>query len=207
MSFPVSIETARLHLREVTPRDWRAIYGYMSQRKSVRYCGLFSAMKPWTKEYTREFLGRALLGQSECQRRKYRLAVCLRNSGRLIGDVGLVIKEPGVAAIDMTVTPDEWHKGYATEAVWALIKFGFQELGLDAIWALMDPRNTQAMSVLWKLGMSRRGFSSRYLKVDFPGVMRIDAAEQNAGFALLRQDWVAGNAEDVVHHKAEGENE
>jgi len=164
-------------------------------------------MKPCTKDHTREFIGRALVAQKERPRQIYRLAVCLKGSSRLIGDVGLVIKEPGVASVDMTVAPDHWYKGYATETVRALIRFGFDELGLEAIWALTDPRNTQAMSVLWKLGMSRRGFSSRYLKVDYPGVMRIDIAEQNAGFGLLRQDWVQQDESDNSDREAEKGNQ
>ena len=47
-----------------------------------------------------------------------------------------------------------WGQGYATEAADAVLKFGFERLGLDEIVAVTVPDNVRSQSVMTKLGMT-----------------------------------------------------
>jgi RimJ/RimL family protein N-acetyltransferase len=50
-----------------------------------------------------------------------------------------------------------WGNGYATEAAGALLRYGFDELGLATISATCDPDNTASATVLEKIGMRPDG--------------------------------------------------
>jgi RimJ/RimL family protein N-acetyltransferase len=49
--------------------------------------------------------------------------------------------------------PDVWGRGYATEAARLLLRFGFEDLGLEQVVATCDPRNVASARVLEKVGM------------------------------------------------------
>ncbi len=55
------------------------------------------------------------------------------------------------------MNPDFQSKGYATEAAVALIRFGFEQLQLEVIYATCDARNSASFRVMEKLGMQRVG--------------------------------------------------
>jgi RimJ/RimL family protein N-acetyltransferase len=52
---------------------------------------------------------------------------------------------------------DNWRQGYATEMGGALLKFGFDELGLHRISARCDSENIASYKVMEKIGMRREG--------------------------------------------------
>ena len=49
--------------------------------------------------------------------------------------------------------PDQWGKGYATEAASAALRHGFDAGGLDEIVAFTTTRNTRSQAVMTRLGM------------------------------------------------------
>jgi RimJ/RimL family protein N-acetyltransferase len=58
-----------------------------------------------------------------------------------------------------------WGKGYATEAVRALLEFGFNRLTLHRISANCDPSNVASNRVLMKAGMKLEGRLRENLRV------------------------------------------
>lgn len=56
--------------------------------------------------------------------------------------------------ISYYLRPDEWGKGYATDTATKLIEYGFGVMGLEAVFATVDPRNKASRRVLEKCGMS-----------------------------------------------------
>ncbi|MEL7244801.1 MAG: GNAT family N-acetyltransferase [Cyanobacteria bacterium J06573_2] len=62
-----------------------------------------------------------------------------------------------------------WHihqecsgKGYATEAAFKIINYGFHTLKLPALIAVIDPKNTASLKVAQKLGMISLGITDNY---------------------------------------------
>lgn len=55
------------------------------------------------------------------------------------------------------VAPHLWGRGYATELARALLRFGFEQLGEQRIWARTDPPNVASMRVMAKAGMTLIG--------------------------------------------------
>ena len=50
-------------------------------------------------------------------------------------------------AIGYRFAGDHWGKGFAREAAAEVIKYGLEELGLNKITALIDPRNSRSIRV------------------------------------------------------------
>ena len=61
------------------------------------------------------------------------------------------------AEIGYDLTQKQWGKGYATEAVKAVIDFGFNRMNLNRIEATITPGNDASVQVLKKLNFTREG--------------------------------------------------
>lgn len=151
----VIINTERLVLREFNEVDWRAVHRYASDPEVVRYMD----WGPNTEEETRAFVSRALTHQKEKPRRKYTLAIALKEEPELIGscDLDVANLENKEGWIGYCLNRQFWGKGYTTETAEALLEFGFQRLGLHRIFATVDPDNIPSIHVLEKIGMQREG--------------------------------------------------
>jgi aminoglycoside 6'-N-acetyltransferase len=74
---------------------------------------------------------------------------------QLVGDVGLRVAEdePGVVMVGYTMAPAAQGKGYATEAVDALVGYAFDTLGADIARAYADAANAPSVRVGEKVGL------------------------------------------------------
>lgn len=102
--------------------------------------------------------------------------------GVLIGSMGLVMKGDGLAEIGYWVGKPYWGQGYATEAGREVVRYGFEECGLQRIFAAHYVRNPASGRVLQKLGMQYEGTLRRHQAKW--GVL-IDIAF----YGLLRDEW------------------
>jgi RimJ/RimL family protein N-acetyltransferase len=76
-------------------------------------------------------------------------------TGQLVGDVGLspAEDEPGVIKIGYTMSPTFQGRGYATEAVAALVDYAFGTLGAEVVRAYASAENLPSIRVAEKVGM------------------------------------------------------
>ena len=106
---------------------------YQSEAQYLKY-------SPWTHrtaEEVQDFVRGFIEWQGERPRTKYQLAIMLRVEGRLIGNCGIRLEsaDSRQANIGYEIAPGYWGEGYASEAVRAMVAFGFAELRLHRIWA------------------------------------------------------------------------
>lgn len=86
------------------------------------------------------------------------LAVTTRESGALVGAVGLALTMADRRGeLGYWIGMPWWNRGYATEAGQALLDFGFATLGLHRIMARHLARNPASGRVMQKLGMVQEG--------------------------------------------------
>ena len=79
-----------------------------------------------------------------------------RDSGELVGDCSLHFDEGfGEWELSYGFRRDSWGRGYATEAARAVVRYGFEELGIEKIVADVLPGKVQSMRVLEKCGFER----------------------------------------------------
>jgi RimJ/RimL family protein N-acetyltransferase len=149
------IETARLILREFREDDWPAVLAYQSDPRYLRFYGWESRSPDEVKAFVAMFIRM----QAETPRTKFQLAIETKADGRLIGNCGVRKSSPDAPVADMgyELSPDEWGRGYATEAATAIREFGFATLGIHRLWATCVPENTASARVLAKIGMTFEG--------------------------------------------------
>jgi ribosomal-protein-alanine N-acetyltransferase len=116
------------------------------------------------------------------------LAIALRDaalSGQdtCIGAISLV-RAPGHDRAEMGywVGVPYWGCGYCTEAAWAIVGYGFEQMGLHRVCALHFAHNPASGRVMQKLGMTCEGILREHLK---KGDRYIDLVT----YGLLRSEW------------------
>lgn len=87
------------------------------------------------------------------------LAIVLRETGHVIGTIGFlwVDQEHNSAEVGYSLAEEHWGKGLMTEALRALLAFGFEQMHLNRIEAQFDVRNRASGRVMQKAGMRREG--------------------------------------------------
>lgn len=178
-------------LREFEERDWRAVHEYACDPKVVRYM----QWGPNSEAQTRSFIRRALSLQEEKPRWSFEFAVVLTNTERLVGACGIRVSNPEAREADIGYVFDRpfWGQGYGSEAARRILRFGFGELGLHRIYAIVDPRNLGSIRVLEKIGMKREGRLREH---------RLVRGEwcDSLVYAILEGEWRAGDAEGPGNH-------
>ena len=115
----------------------------------------------------------------------YTFLICLAADDRPIGEVALVdldrVNGSGQVGIFIG-EPDEWGKGYGTDAAKAIVGFGFAELRLERIWLNVGTANPRARRAYDKAGFVHEGT----LRHD-----RYEHGEHTDGhiMSILRDEW------------------
>ena len=144
------LATERLLLRRSLPDDAEEISAYRSDPVVNRYQGWERTDPDGVRAEIEEMAKRAPGDPGWVQ-----FSVVERESGRLVGDVGLspADGEPGVIKVGYTISPAHQGHGYATEAVAALVDYAFEALGAEVVRAHASGENTPSHRVAEKIGM------------------------------------------------------
>jgi RimJ/RimL family protein N-acetyltransferase len=179
--YPLS--TDRLELRPFRDDDLDALCEMDGDSETTRYL----YWGPRTRAEVRVSLARRRTMTSiEREGDGLRLAIVLKSSGLLVGDVSLYYrsKEHGQGEIGFVLHPAHHGHGYAGEAVRVLLGLGFDGLGLHRIVGRCDPRNAASARLMERLGMRREAHlrENEYVKGEWVG---------EYVYALLADEWRA----------------
>ncbi|KAJ7067539.1 acetyltransferase, partial [Mycena amicta] len=148
-------ETPRLTLREITLDDVENIYALDSIPDNARY----QTWPPRTREEAQHFVEENVYCATESPRAFVEQAVLIRTSGLFIGRVGAHIDRAArTAELWFSFMPSAQGKGYATEAVTALIEILRAERdakrvpNYDRLLIECDPRNTRSSKLAERVG-------------------------------------------------------
>jgi len=178
-TFPV-LETEHLILREIVVDDADAMFTIMSDLEVMRYYG--APMRSREEAVKRANAIRAAFQE----RNIVYWAIVEKAGGNFVGSGGFwrIVKPDFRAHIGYELARTWWNRGFMTEAVSAMLKFGFETIGLHSIEAGIHPDNIGSRRVLEKLGFVREGyFHEKYFDTERNGFI------DEAVFSLLRADW------------------
>lgn len=173
------LETERLILRPFTEEDAEDLFTYASDPR----VGPPAGWQPHgSVEESREII-RTVFSDPLA------MAVVLKETGRVIGSAGFVDRHraelPGPdGEIGYAISPDYWGRGLIPEAVEELLRFGFEELGLETIWCGYFDFNGKSRRVVEKCGF-------RYMLTDRTFVDLIGEEQTELHYALTREEWAA----------------
>ena len=88
----------------------------------------------------------------------------IKYEGKLIGTVGLHVKQHEQASMGWWIAKPYWGKGFAPEAARLLMREGFKKLKLHRIYATFLAGNKKSTRVMQKLGMKYEGTLREHAK-------------------------------------------
>ncbi len=149
----VIIETERLLLRLFEPGEGHLIFTLNEDPEVTLYTG--DPVRDL--DHANEVLEKVILPQYALYNHG-RWAVHAKPDLAFIGWCGLKCRpERGEIDLGYRFIKTAWGKGYATEAAFASIKYGFEKLGLRRIVGRAMPGNLASLKVLEKCGMKYIG--------------------------------------------------
>lgn len=157
----VPITTDRLTIRLLEEKDAEVFFRYRTMPEIYEY----QSWVPESLESIRRFTIENAASPSFRPGIYTQLAIIKRQDGMLIGDMAVILKDDGAQAeIGFSLIPENQGKGYATEAVTAIINHLFYEIGLHRIFASVDPDNKKSIKLIEKLGFRLEArFKKSYL--------------------------------------------
>ena len=149
-----TLETERLILRKMVLNDAEAVFAYASNSEVSRYT-LWETHR--SIEDSRAFL--------EFATQKYEnggepdWGIVYRGNGWLVGACGLVNweAEHARAEVGFVLSREYWGRGLMSEAVRAILRFGFERMNLNRIEARCIAENAASARVMEKAGMVYEG--------------------------------------------------
>lgn len=177
-NFP-EIETDRLLLRELLPEDAPAIYRVFADPLVTRYYDLETYENVRQAEELIDFFD-----ESFELERAIRWGIERKSDGALMGTCGFVWLRVHRGEIGYELHSSFWRQGYMSEAIDAILDFGFSELGLNRIEAVTMLENEASIGLLRSLGFQQDGImrEMEFFK---------DAFHDMRLFSLLRREYYA----------------
>ncbi len=175
------LDTPRLTLREFRASDFDALYAIDCRSESIRYEPQMGA------DGVGAYLQEAEMQAQVQPRTLFRFGITRQPEDIVRGLVGLSlnIRMTRDWEIGWLVNPDDWGKGYATEAARRVIEFAFRSLDAHRVIAFCDADNRASERVMQKLGMRHEG-SMRQTRL-LRGEWRDELL-----YAVLDCDWLDG---------------
>lgn len=147
------IFTQRLVLRRAREDDLEAMHRILSDGRAMLY---WSSLPHETRADTQEWLDN-MIAAPEAESCDFIIEL----NGRTIGKVGCY----RVPEIGYIIHPDHWGKGYAKEALAAVIPHLFARFDMPALKADIDPRNCRSIKLLEGLGFTLIGRAERTWRI------------------------------------------
>ena len=153
---PLPLETERLRIRPYRDEDAAALHEVFGSPEVMRW-----TPSPPSKDVaeTAQRLARTMAFTGRQPPGMGLWALELKGSSDFLGQVGIFPVEGKGPEIEVAyeLAPRVWGHGYATEAARALVDYGFGELDLRRIVALILPDNARSRNVASKCGMTLEG--------------------------------------------------
>lgn len=152
----VTIETARLILRRFTAEDAEAMFkNWTSNDKVTKFLR-------WQTHsdisVTREYI-KSLLDNYSRRPDFYEWVIELKSLGEPIGSISAVDLNDNIDAVEIGYCIGEawWRQGYTSEALAAVMKFFFEEVGANRVFSEHDVNNPNSGRVMQKCGLKYEG--------------------------------------------------
>lgn len=153
------LETERLVLREVKREDAGSVFHYLSDPEVMKHYGMVPMVEvseaveeiDWYRRIFDEGTG-------------IRWGITLKGTDKVIGSCGFLEYSSRHARteVGLELSKDYWRSGLMTEALAAVIQYGFTHLDLMRMQALIEPENIASRKLFEKLGFLQEGLLRKY---------------------------------------------
>ncbi len=144
-----NIETERLLLRRIDEQDADEVLALRGNPDTMKYIP-----RPLAKSKEDALAHIAMIEEKIVNNTGINWGITIKGSPKIIGIIGhyKISPENHRAEIGYMSFPETNGKGYMSEAIKAVIGYGFKQMNLHSIEAIIDPENTASERVLQKNG-------------------------------------------------------
>lgn len=166
-----TLQTPRLVLRQATVADAKEVFFLRSQKATMEYI----PRKP-AQSIEDAIAHIEMLEKGNEEGTLLNWGITLPSDDKIIGMIGFFRMQPEHfrSEVGYILHPDYQKQGIMKEALTAVLRYGFEVMGLHSITAVIDTRNVSSYQLVEKLGFRREGqliedtfwngeFSSTYL--------------------------------------------
>jgi ribosomal-protein-alanine N-acetyltransferase len=177
--FP-QLETDKVILREMTLDDVEFYFRHFNNDKIVEGSCFLG---PKSLEAAKEELELYCINPFR-ENRGIRWGIVRKGGNELIGTCGYYDwnKTARRAEIGYDLDPAYWGQGIMTEALRAVLEYGFEKMALNRIQAIIDSENARSLKLVHRLGFKKEGVLRQ--RSYFKGQFRDDVC-----FSLLKKEW------------------
>jgi ribosomal-protein-alanine N-acetyltransferase len=175
-----TLTTPRLILREILPGDAVDLFSYASDPEVQKYDS-----DPPMREIAEAVAMIEQGGQRFISKKAIGWGIELKEENRLIGGIGFYFWDKSYYKTDLgyTVARPYWRRGIATEALRALMQFGFETMHLHRINVDTRMDNIASLRLMQKLGFRHEGVRRECIRNE-------DGTYQNWGlFGMLEDEY------------------
>jgi CubicO group peptidase (beta-lactamase class C family) len=149
-----AITTERLTIRRFRPEDAATFAAYRSDPEVARHQGWET---PFTEEQARGFIDGLGGAHPITPGDWFQFAVVERETDTHVGDLAATVdaEDPTLARVGFTIAPASQRRGYAGEALTALLDYLIVDRGKRRVVADCDARNAASAALLERVGMRR----------------------------------------------------
>jgi len=152
----IVLDSDRLIFRLIEESDLKAIHDLHALPESSKFNTIGIPLDiEETRKLVEPWIAANLLKEIE----RYTFALELKSNNQFIGLFGFNLGKASYKSAEVwyKIHPIFWNKGFATEALKAIINFGFDELNLHRIHAGCAVENLGSIRVIEKAGMTNEG--------------------------------------------------
>jgi ribosomal-protein-alanine N-acetyltransferase len=179
----LQLKTDRLIIRNPERRDLPDWHRLMSDPVTMYY---LNDLMTHSEEESRQNLSDAIAESALADRKKYFFAMELRDSGNYVGNIGYTVINDTllgkIAGVGYFILPEYRGKGYVTEALREILRFGFEENNVRRFEAGCCVENTTSEKVMRKCGMIRESDMKECFWHD-------GKLKDRVTYRLLRNEW------------------
>ena len=164
----VRLDGPRVYLRPPRDRDWRACSALRAESRDF--------LQPWEPAWARDALSRPSyyrrVDQIVVEWRRdssYAFHIFRAADEVLVGGITLSNIRRGVAqagTLGYWIGQPHARRGFMTEAIGCIGRYGFQHLRLHRLEAACLPANAASCGLLAKTGFEEEGFARKYLRIN-----------------------------------------
>ncbi len=177
-----TLTTERLLLRKWTADDFRSVFAHCSDEQLMELLGI-TTKEQLEIERTKQQNG----GFSSYNKKFAYFQILDKQTNQFLGWCGYhtwytdhARAEVGYNLVDEAMMG----KGIMSEALHAVIAYGFEQMGLERIEALIGPNNIPSLKLAAKFGFQKEGLLREHYR-------RNGLQEDSVVFGLLKREWEA----------------
>lgn len=154
--FPI-LETERLKLRQIRSEEAEDVFRMRTDSKAVEYLDIPA---PRTVRDAYDLINKVARNFMEQKFPNWAITLKEDKDDKMIGYGGYVSrqKENARAELGYLLAPEYWGKGYMSEAMDAILRYGFEQMELHSIEAVVHPGNRASIKLLERFNFAREAY-------------------------------------------------